>query len=106
MLSFVECQNLYRQICKRADLIGNEFTFSIEELQDITNVSKPYGDIKRKVKKLVQLKLIVPYSSCSFSGRYGLPSVYNKTLAYFLCFPEKFIKLPDSDLNDDIDYPY
>ena len=31
---------------------------------------------------------------------------YQKTLAYFLCFPEKFIKLPDSDVNDDIDYPY
>lgn len=106
MLTFIECQNLFRQICKRADLIGNDFSFSIEELQDITSVSKPYGDVKRKVKKLVRLKLLFRYSSCSASGRYGLPYGYQKTLAYFLCFPEKFIKLPDSDVNDDIDCPY
>lgn len=106
MLSFVECQNLYRQICKRADLIGSSFSFSIEELQDITNVSKPYGDVKRKVKKLVRLKLLFRYSGCSAAGRYGLPYEYQKTLAYFLCFPEKFIKLPDSDVNADIDLPY
>ena len=106
MITFSDCQNLFRQICKRADLFENKFSFSIEELQDITSVSKPYGDVKRKVKKLVRLKLLFRYSGCYSSGRYGLVNNYKSTLAYFLCFPEKFIKLPDIDVNDDIDFPY
>lgn len=87
--SYDLCLQYFRIICKRAEILGDDFTFTVEDLSEMTNITKPYETCRAVLKFLLNQGLICPF--WKNSSRYCLQEFYKGTFAYFYVFPDKFI---------------
>lgn len=80
------CLNVYRDIIRISNDVGDDFSFSPEELSVYYNYRKRFT--KRVIKKLVDMQLL----DHVYKNRYLLQRFTKSTLAYFLEFPDLVYK--------------
>lgn len=80
------CLNVYRDLIIISNDVGDDFSFSPQELSVYYNYRKRFT--KRVIKKLVDMQLLDHH----YKNRYRLERFTKSTLAYFLEFPNLVYK--------------
>ncbi|MGN0640647.1 MAG: hypothetical protein ACI4JT_06820 [Oscillospiraceae bacterium] len=80
------CLNVYKDLCKIANNVGDDFSFSPQELSAYYCYRKHFT--KRVIKKLVDMQLLDHY----YKNRYRLQRFTKSTLAYFIYYPDRVLQ--------------